>query len=185
MPRSALMPHGQTPQRRLNASAPTAGRRIHFSSLTSHHASLESMASCLPGASPVIQDVFGDCIYKCVTFFSYNASETSSCERVPLAAAPPLAAAARRPARPGHVECPLSSHPPTPLPLAAPCCCCCSCCCSARDLVGFCCGLASIACWMVAQMPQLYRNYRTQSADALSPWFLAEWLLVSGGRSGW
>lgn len=48
---------------------------------------------------------------------------------------------------------------------------------SARDAVGFSLGLASISCWLVAQVPQLYRNYRNQSAEALSPWFLAEWLL--------
>lgn len=55
---------------------------------------------------------------------------------------------------------------------------------STRDLVGFAAGLASICCWVVAQMPQLYRNYRTQSAEALSPWFLAEWLLVGAGVAG-
>lgn len=48
--------------------------------------------------------------------------------------------------------------------------------------------MASIGCWMVAQLPQLVRNYRSKSAEALSPWFLAEWLLVGGwgvgGRSG-
>jgi hypothetical protein len=55
---------------------------------------------------------------------------------------------------------------------------------STRDMAGFCCGLASICCWLVAQVPQLVRNYRTQSAEALSPWFLAEWLLVGGGGGG-
>lgn len=29
------------------------------------------------------------------------------------------------------------------------------------------------------QVPQYVRNYKTKSADALSPWFLASWLLVS------
>lgn len=29
------------------------------------------------------------------------------------------------------------------------------------------------------QLPQYYRNYKTKSAEALSPWFLAQWLLVS------
>ncbi|KAI3435496.1 hypothetical protein D9Q98_001562 [Chlorella vulgaris] len=48
---------------------------------------------------------------------------------------------------------------------------------SPRDFLGFSFGLASICCWLFAQMPQLYRNYKTQSAEALSPWFLAEWLL--------
>jgi hypothetical protein len=28
------------------------------------------------------------------------------------------------------------------------------------------------------QIPQYYRNYKTKSAEALSPWFLAQWLLV-------
>jgi hypothetical protein len=32
---------------------------------------------------------------------------------------------------------------------------------------------------MLLQLPQYYRNYKTKSADALSPWFLAQWLLVS------
>lgn len=45
-------------------------------------------------------------------------------------------------------------------------------------MVGFGLGLASIAFWMVAQIPQLVANYRRKRADALSPWFLAEWLLV-------
>ena len=46
-----------------------------------------------------------------------------------------------------------------------------------RDFVGFILGLCSLACWMVAQLPQLITNYRLQSAEALSPFFLAEWLL--------
>jgi solute carrier family 66 (lysosomal lysine-arginine transporter), member 1 len=49
--------------------------------------------------------------------------------------------------------------------------------CSTRDLVGFGFGLASIAFWVVAQVPQLVANYRRKSADALSAVFLAEWLL--------
>ena len=40
-------------------------------------------------------------------------------------------------------------------------------------------GMASIGCWLVAQMPQIISNFRNQSAEALSPYFLAEWLLVS------
>ena len=43
--------------------------------------------------------------------------------------------------------------------------------------VGFYLGLASIGCWLVAQFPQLVRNFRRKSADGLSPWFLAEWLM--------
>lgn len=49
---------------------------------------------------------------------------------------------------------------------------------SRRDLVGFCLGLGSIGMWACAQVPQLVKNYRTQSSEALSPWFLAQWLLV-------
>ena len=51
--------------------------------------------------------------------------------------------------------------------------------CSARDLAGFTFGMASIVCWLVAQVPQFITNIKRQRADALSPWFLAEWLLVS------
>jgi uncharacterized protein with PQ loop repeat len=38
--------------------------------------------------------------------------------------------------------------------------------------------MASIACWLVAQLPQIISNIRSKSAEALSPYFLAEWLLV-------
>lgn len=34
------------------------------------------------------------------------------------------------------------------------------------------------------QIPQYYRNYKTKSAEALSPWFLAQWLLVRVYQSG-
>ncbi len=50
---------------------------------------------------------------------------------------------------------------------------------SYRDLAGFILGMASIGCWLVAQLPQMISNYRTKSAEALSPYFLGEWLLVS------
>jgi len=46
-----------------------------------------------------------------------------------------------------------------------------------RDLIGFYFGLMSISCWMVAQVPQLITNYHRQSAEALSAFFLAQWLL--------
>ena len=45
------------------------------------------------------------------------------------------------------------------------------------DAVGFFFGMTSIACWLVAQLPQFVRNFRSGSAEGLSPWFLAEWLL--------
>ena len=49
--------------------------------------------------------------------------------------------------------------------------------CSARDMCGFALGLCSICSWLVSQLPQLIINYKRQSAEALSPFFLAEWLL--------
>ena len=45
------------------------------------------------------------------------------------------------------------------------------------DAVGFAFGMLSIACWLVAQLPQFVQNFRSGSAEGLSPWFLAEWLL--------
>ena len=51
-------------------------------------------------------------------------------------------------------------------------------CCSYQDLSGFSLGMASILFWLVAQLPQIISNFRNQSAEALSPYFLAEWLLV-------
>ena len=50
---------------------------------------------------------------------------------------------------------------------------------SARDVAGFVAGVLSIGAWLVAQMPQIVSNFRNRSADALSAWFLVEWLLVS------
>ncbi|KAF6265789.1 PQ loop repeat-domain-containing protein [Scenedesmus sp. NREL 46B-D3] len=46
-----------------------------------------------------------------------------------------------------------------------------------RDYIGFCLGISAILFWLVAQIPQYVRNYKTKSAEALSPWFLASWLL--------
>ena len=50
--------------------------------------------------------------------------------------------------------------------------------CSSRDYIGFVLGLASIVTWMVAQLPQVISNFKNKSAEALSAWFLAEWLMV-------
>lgn len=44
------------------------------------------------------------------------------------------------------------------------------------DMFGFAIGLSSILFWLVAQLPQFVRNIRCQSAEALSPWFLFQWL---------
>ena len=38
-------------------------------------------------------------------------------------------------------------------------------------------GLASIAVWAVAQVPQFVENMKNRSSDALSAWFLLQWLL--------
>lgn len=56
---------------------------------------------------------------------------------------------------------------------------------SARDVAGFVAGVLSIGAWLVAQMPQIVSNFRNRSADALSAWFLAEWLLVSAWHPRW
>jgi PQ loop repeat len=50
--------------------------------------------------------------------------------------------------------------------------------CRRRDVVGFSFGMASIGCWLFAQLPQFVLNIKNESAEALSAWFLAEWLLV-------
>lgn len=46
-----------------------------------------------------------------------------------------------------------------------------------RDAIGFSFGIASIAFWVVAQIPQFVLNIKRQSVEALSSWFLAQWLL--------
>lgn len=46
-----------------------------------------------------------------------------------------------------------------------------------RDAVGFGVGLLSIAFWLVAQVPQFVLNIKNKSVEALSSWFLAQWLL--------
>ena len=38
-------------------------------------------------------------------------------------------------------------------------------------------GLASVACWVAAELPQIYANYRAGAADAMAPAFLAAWLV--------
>lgn len=38
-------------------------------------------------------------------------------------------------------------------------------------------GVLSILCWLFAQLPQIYKNYRLQSAEGLSIFFLVEWCL--------
>ncbi|EDQ86881.1 uncharacterized protein MONBRDRAFT_33670 [Monosiga brevicollis MX1] len=45
-----------------------------------------------------------------------------------------------------------------------------------KQLAGLIFGLLSILCWIVAQGPQLYRNFKTSTAEGLSGLFLADWL---------
>ena len=44
-----------------------------------------------------------------------------------------------------------------------------------RDAAGFTLGIFSILVWIVAQMPQFISNFRNQSSEALSIWFLTQW----------
>eukprot|EP00898_Chlorokybus_atmophyticus_P003087 jgi/Chlat1/377/Chrsp10S01492 len=46
-----------------------------------------------------------------------------------------------------------------------------------RDGVGLAMGMASILLWLVAQLPQVIENIKVGNCEALSPWFLASWLL--------
>lgn len=50
---------------------------------------------------------------------------------------------------------------------------------STWEMIAFYIGLSSLMFWLVAQVPQFISNWRLQSADALSPWFLLQWLAVS------
>ena len=43
-----------------------------------------------------------------------------------------------------------------------------------KEMISFGLGLASIAVWVLAQMPQLVDNIKNESAEALSVWFLAQ-----------
>jgi hypothetical protein len=47
------------------------------------------------------------------------------------------------------------------------------------EMAAFLIGLSSMLFWIVAQLPQFISNWRLQSAEALSPWFLFQWLAVS------
>lgn len=49
---------------------------------------------------------------------------------------------------------------------------------SSWELTSFYLGLSSLLFWLVAQVPQFISNWRLQSAEALSPWFLFQWLAV-------
>jgi len=45
------------------------------------------------------------------------------------------------------------------------------------DIVAFSFGLANIGFWLFVQFPQLYENFRYKRVEALSPFFLVQWLL--------
>lgn len=45
---------------------------------------------------------------------------------------------------------------------------------SLKEKASFYVGLSSIFLWLVAQVPQILKNIRTQSAEALSAWFIFE-----------
>ncbi|GIQ79501.1 hypothetical protein KIPB_000152 [Kipferlia bialata] len=44
-------------------------------------------------------------------------------------------------------------------------------------LVSFTCGLLSVMCWIVAQFPQILKNYRLQSVSSISYAFLINWII--------
>ncbi|MCO5579787.1 hypothetical protein L7F22_033649 [Adiantum nelumboides] len=44
------------------------------------------------------------------------------------------------------------------------------------DTIAFLIGLSSVCFWLIAQLPQFISNFVRSAADALSPWFLAQWL---------
>eukprot|EP01018_Ginkgo_biloba_P007261 Gb_17574 [translate_table: standard] len=44
------------------------------------------------------------------------------------------------------------------------------------EMAAFLIGLSSVFFWLIAQVPQFMNNIARQSADALSPWFLIQWL---------
>ncbi|KAL1971586.1 hypothetical protein VTN31DRAFT_2207 [Thermomyces dupontii] len=48
---------------------------------------------------------------------------------------------------------------------------------SALALISSSFGVLSILCWLFAQLPQIYKNYRLQSTEGLSIFFLVEWCL--------
>lgn len=45
------------------------------------------------------------------------------------------------------------------------------------ELISFWLGMANIACWLVAQFPQVIENYVRGEVEALSPMFMIQWLL--------
>lgn len=44
------------------------------------------------------------------------------------------------------------------------------------DTTAFFIGLSSVCFWIIAQLPQFISNFVRSAADALSPWFLSQWL---------
>ena len=125
--------------------------------------------ACAPGASPFVERWFGDCLYDRRDALGFAAGLASiACWMVaqvgvlgrggPGVALTRAAAAWR--AEGGLAPRPAASTPHLTPPRPPP--------------------PPSIPCSRAPQLPQMVRNARTRSADALSPWFLAEWLLVRG-----
>nr|GMC97170.1 lysosomal amino acid transporter 1 homolog isoform X2 [Ipomoea batatas] len=50
------------------------------------------------------------------------------------------------------------------------------CLCNVRDEVSFCLGLASFVCWGVAEIPQIFTNFQTNSSHGISLLFLLTWI---------
>ena len=49
-------------------------------------------------------------------------------------------------------------------------------CLSTSDIISLLLGYTSITCWLFAQFPQLYANFKTKTAESVSLMFLAQWL---------
>ena len=115
---------------------------------------LEGAHGCAKGANPFVERYLGDCLYGQVQL-----QQLLFCLQI---LADVLRAWCHGPV--------YGIFPSADLSLA----------CRIRDWLGFSIGMASIMFWMVAQVPQFVKNIKQQRADALSAWFLAEWLLVRG-----
>jgi hypothetical protein len=55
------------------------------------------------------------------------------------------------------------------------------CVCGDRDVASFLLGLASIAAWGTAELPQIWANFRAGKSEGISFMFIVTWLTVRGG----
>lgn len=51
------------------------------------------------------------------------------------------------------------------------------CVCTRRDRVSFAVGMLSVACWGVAEVPQIVTNFREKSTEGVSLTFLMTWVI--------